>query len=64
MPEVEVEHKGLRLRQRQDIIREEFKKSEDNPFNQTNAAYDATRDELAGLKQKEREKVEGRLGGN
>lgn len=64
MPEVEEEHKGLRKQQRIDMIRKEFERSPDNPFNQANARFDSTRDEIRDIKDKEREKVEARLVGS
>jgi len=63
LPELEEEQKGLRRQQRIDVIRKEFEKSPDNPFNQANARFDSTRDEIREIKDKEREKVEARLGG-
>ncbi|KAK1965133.1 DUF1014-domain-containing protein, partial [Colletotrichum sublineola] len=53
---------GLRLQQRKDKIRKEFEKSSENPFNQVTARFDATKEELAEIKQKERSKIEARLG--
>lgn len=53
--------KGLRLNQRKERISKEFEKSPDNPFNQVAATYNASRDELAELREKERAKIEGRL---
>lgn len=61
MPEVEEENKGLRKQQRVDLIRKEFERSPENPFNQANARFDSTRDEIKELKEKEKEKVEARL---
>ncbi len=61
LPELEEEQKGLRRQQRIDIIRKEFEKSPDNPFNQANARFDSTRDEIRDIKEKERMKVEARL---
>ncbi|KAK8079576.1 hypothetical protein PG997_007394 [Apiospora hydei] len=52
---------GLRLNQKKANIRKEFEKSPENPFNQVTATYNATRDELADLRAKEKAKVEGRL---
>lgn len=54
---------GLRLNQKKDRIRKEFEKSPENPFNQVTAQYNATRDDLADIRTKEKSKVEGRLGG-
>ncbi|KAH6659479.1 hypothetical protein BKA67DRAFT_589491 [Truncatella angustata] len=53
---------GLRLQQKKDRIRKEFEKSPDNPFNQVNAQYNSTREDLADIRQKEKSKVETRLG--
>lgn len=61
LPEVEEEHKGLRKNQRIELIRKEFEKHPDNPFNQANARFDSTKDEIADIKEKERAKVEQRL---
>ena len=61
MPEVEEEFKGLRKQQRIDLIRKEFEKSPDNPFNQVKARFDSTKEEISELKQNEREKTEARL---
>lgn len=53
---------GLRQNQKKEKIRKEFEKHEDNPFNQVNARYDASKDELKTLRENERAKIEGRLG--
>ncbi|MCJ1310608.1 hypothetical protein MMC25_004273 [Agyrium rufum] len=63
MPELEVESKGLRRQQRIEVIRKEFEKSEENPFNQVTVDYDASRDEVKEAREKEAGKVEKRLGG-
>ncbi|MCJ1364397.1 hypothetical protein MMC16_003507 [Acarospora aff. strigata] len=63
LPELEEEQKGLRRQQRIDMIRKEFEKSPENPFNQASARFDSTRDEIAEIKAKEREKTESRLVG-
>ncbi len=52
---------GLRQNQKREKIRKEFEKSEENPFNQVSARYDASKDELKQLKEAEREKIEARL---
>ncbi|KAK3400158.1 hypothetical protein B0T20DRAFT_452276 [Sordaria brevicollis] len=54
---------GLRLNQKKEKIKKEFEKHPDNPFNQVTARYDATKEELAQLKEQERQKIEARLGG-
>lgn len=53
---------GLRQNQKKDRIRKEFEKHPDNPFNQVNAAYNATRDDVSDLRSKEKSKIESRLG--
>lgn len=63
MPEVEEENKGLRKNQREALIRKEFERSPENPFNQANARFDSTKDEVKDLKESERIKVEDRLAG-
>ncbi|KAK2813719.1 hypothetical protein FQN50_000117 [Emmonsiellopsis sp. PD_5] len=63
LPEVEAEQPGLRRQQRIELVRREFEKSEENPFNRVNVAFDATREEVAALRVAEREKIERRLGG-
>ena len=63
LPEIEQENPGLRRNQRMDLCRKEFEKSEENPFNQVHAAVNATKEEVAALRESERKKVEGRLGG-
>ena len=55
--------KGLRRQQRIDVCRKEFERSEENPFNQVRADYDASKEEVRGLREQERGKVEERLGG-
>jgi hypothetical protein len=54
---------GLRQNQKKERIRKEFEKSEDNPFNQVNARYDSTKDEVKEIREKEKAKIEDRLGG-
>ena len=61
MPELEEEHKGLRKKQREDMIRKEFERSPENPFNQVNARFDTTKEELREMQEQERDKVEARL---
>jgi hypothetical protein len=53
---------GLRQNQKREKIRKEFEKSEENPFNQVSARYDATKDELKELREAEKSKIEARLG--
>lgn len=65
MPELREEHKGLRLQQMKELIRKEFEKSPENPFNQTSViSYDASKEEIEAKKKEEKEKLEARLAGN
>lgn len=65
LPDIKLEHPGLRQNQMKELIRKEFEKSEENPFNKANIVrYDATRDEVAEKRKQEREKTEKRLVGN
>ncbi|KAL2135980.1 hypothetical protein VTI74DRAFT_6029 [Chaetomium olivicolor] len=52
---------GLRLNQKKEKIKKEFERSPENPFNQLTARYDASKEELAQLREQERAKVESRL---
>ena len=52
---------GLRQNQKKEKIRKEFEKSEDNPFNQVSARYDASKEELKELREAEKRKIEERL---
>jgi hypothetical protein len=58
------DEKGLRRQQKIDQIRKEFEKHPENPFNQVAASYNASKDELADLKESERVKKEKRLAGS
>ncbi|KAJ5089234.1 hypothetical protein N7532_007918 [Penicillium argentinense] len=62
MPEIEQENPGLRRQQRVDLCRKEFDKSEENPFNQVHVAVNASKDEIAQVRNQERAKTEARLG--
>ncbi|KAI9684333.1 MAG: hypothetical protein M1829_002142 [Trizodia sp. TS-e1964] len=63
MPEVEEESPGLRKQQRVDLIRKEFEKSDENPFNRVTAKFDDSKDDITEIRAKERAKLESRLGG-
>ncbi|KAK5693173.1 hypothetical protein LTR97_010649 [Elasticomyces elasticus] len=58
------DEKGLRRQQRIDLIRKEFEKHPDNPFNQVAGRYDMSKEELKELKESERERKEGLLTGS
>ena len=53
---------GLRRQQRMDLCRKEFEKSEENPFNQVHVAVNASKEEIAAVRDQERSKTERRLG--
>merc|ERR1712187_327225 len=61
LPEIEEENPGLRRNQRIELVKKEFVKSDENPFNQVHVAFDASRDEIAAVKEAEKKKVETRL---
>jgi Coiled-coil domain-containing protein 124 /Oxs1 len=61
MPEIEAENPGLRLQQRKELLRKEFDKSEENPFNQATARFDASKEEIEEVRRRGREGVERRL---
>ncbi|EXJ57347.1 hypothetical protein A1O7_07694 [Cladophialophora yegresii CBS 114405] len=63
LPEVKTENPGLRRNQQIELIRKEFERSEENPFNQQgNVRYDASKEELADARRQHREGIEKRLG--
>ncbi|KAG9658266.1 DUF1014-domain-containing protein, partial [Aureobasidium melanogenum] len=57
------DEKGLRRQQKIEQIRKEFEKHPDNPFNQANASYNSTREDVETIRQNEKAKIEKRLGG-
>ncbi|KAK3390918.1 hypothetical protein B0H63DRAFT_125993 [Podospora didyma] len=60
LKEMETDGSGAGLRNNQKLmrIRKEFEKHPDNPFNQASARYDASKEEVAELKNQERNKIE------
>lgn len=58
------DEKGLRRQQKIDQIRKEFEKHPDNPFNQVNVNYNATREDMATVRDVVKSEKEKRLGGN
>jgi len=56
------DEKGLRRQQKIDQIRKEFEKHPDNPFNQVQGTYNMSKEEMAALRESERQKLEARLG--
>lgn len=61
LPEARKEHPGLRLQQYRDLLFKQFQKHPDNPFNQNNVDYNATKDEKVAALKAERARVEQRL---
>jgi hypothetical protein len=55
---------GLRMNQRKVQIRKEFERHPDNPFNQTTATYNATKEELREIRAGEAAAIESRLAAN
>ena len=63
LPEIKAEHPGLRRNQQIEVVKKEFERSEENPFNQQgNVRYDASKEELADAKRQHRDGIEKRLG--
>ncbi|KAK9454904.1 hypothetical protein V1511DRAFT_501303 [Dipodascopsis uninucleata] len=61
LPEVKEEHKGLRLNQMKELIKKEFDKSPENPFNQVTIKHNATKSEIVEVKEKIKQSTEKRL---
>ncbi|KAF9228815.1 DUF1014-domain-containing protein [Gyrodon lividus] len=61
LPNLKVEHPGLRLQQYHDLLYKQFQKSPDNPFNQVIVAYDASKDERTQALKEKQETVQKRL---
>jgi len=57
------DEKGLRRNQKIEQIRKEFEKHPDNPFNQVSATYDARKEDLAAIKESEKDRKEKMLTG-
>ncbi|KAK9320703.1 hypothetical protein V1517DRAFT_294932 [Lipomyces orientalis] len=64
LPILKEEHKGLRLNQMKELIKKEFDKSEENPFNQVTVKHNATQGEIREVKQQIKEQTERRLASN
>jgi len=56
------EDRTLRRQQKVDLIRKEFEKSPENPFNQVSVRFNATREQIAEVRGHEKERIEARLG--
>ena len=57
------DEKGLRRQQKIDQIRKEFEKHPDNPFNQVTGSYNMTKEEMAAVRESEKDNKEKRLVG-
>jgi len=55
------DEKGLRRNQKVEQIRKEFEKHPDNPFNQVNATYNASREDMAAIRDATKADKERRL---
>ncbi|ETW85173.1 hypothetical protein HETIRDRAFT_43144, partial [Heterobasidion irregulare TC 32-1] len=61
LPNLRVEHPGLRLQQYKDLLYKQFQKSPENPFNQVTVSYDATKDDKVDALKRRQTEVEERL---
>ncbi|ODQ66387.1 DUF1014 domain protein [Nadsonia fulvescens var. elongata DSM 6958] len=61
LPQLKEEHKGLRLNQMKELIKKEFEKSPENPFNQVYVAHNASKDLVAETKAQIRDATEKRI---
>jgi len=61
LPNLRIEHPGLRLQQYEEILFKRFQKAPENPFNQTVVSYDATKDEKVDALKKKTAATEQRL---
>ncbi|KAG6375882.1 hypothetical protein JVT61DRAFT_2748 [Boletus reticuloceps] len=61
LPNLKVEHPGLRLQQYHDILYKQFQKSPDNPFNQVTVAYDASKEERTQALKEKHEAVQKKM---
>ena len=55
------DEKGLRRNQKVELIRKEFEKHPDNPFNQVAGSYNMSKEEISALRDSAREKKEAML---
>ncbi|KAK7688887.1 hypothetical protein QCA50_007578 [Cerrena zonata] len=61
LPQLRVDHPGLRLQQYQDLLYKQFQKSPENPFNQVTVSYDASKDDKVAALENKKRAVEERL---
>ncbi|VVT58772.1 uncharacterized protein SAPINGB_P006376 [Magnusiomyces paraingens] len=61
LPELKLEHPGLRMQQYKELIHKEFEKSPENPFNQVSVSYNASRSDVHAKQTQVRAAAERRL---
>lgn len=61
LPNIKKEQPGLRLQQQRDLLYKQFRKSPENPFNQTTVAYDAKKEEKVQALESKKADVKERL---
>ncbi|KAI3615874.1 hmg-box variant [Moniliophthora roreri] len=61
LPQLRKDYPGLRLQQYKDLLYKQFQKSEENPFNQTTVAYNASKDEKVSALKDRQKGIEERL---
>ncbi|TFK64344.1 DUF1014-domain-containing protein [Pluteus cervinus] len=61
LPNLRVDHPGLRLQQYKDLLYKQFQKSPENPYNQATVAYDASKEDKVEALRYKRAEVEKRL---
>ncbi|KIJ63331.1 hypothetical protein HYDPIDRAFT_92832 [Hydnomerulius pinastri MD-312] len=61
LPNLKIEHPGLRLQQYHDLLFKQFQKSPDNPFNQVTVSYDASKGERTEALKEKQDAVQKRL---
>ncbi|GAA6063107.1 hypothetical protein JCM10212_002629 [Sporobolomyces blumeae] len=64
LPILKKEHPGLRLQQYQDKLYESFKKSPQNPFNQTHMSHNATKQDKVAALEAQKAELARRLASN
>ncbi|KAL0581214.1 hypothetical protein V5O48_000802 [Marasmius crinis-equi] len=61
LPKLRAEHPGLRLQQYKDLLFKQFQKSPENPFNQAQVAYNASKEDKVQVLKEKQSEVEERL---
>ena len=55
------DEKGLRRQQKVELIRKEFEKSPENPFNQVAGSYNMSKEDMGAIRESEKDKKEAML---